>query len=92
MLKDTIIVPTNFTPRELCIFCRFDEGILIIGGLNEKKEVVRECQYLSINNLNMKPIKIDINWEQTRHFQGATVGHEQILIFGGNSHIYMIQK
>lgn len=54
--------------------------------------MVKECQYLSVQNLTLKTIKIEVNWDQMRQPQGVTITPEQVLVFGGNSHAYMIQK
>jgi len=63
-----------------------------MGGCNERREAIKESQYLSTNNLTLKPIKIDISWDQLKQPQGVTVGSEQVLVFGGNHHTYLIQK
>lgn len=36
-LRESSVCQTNFLPRDSCIFCRFDEGILIMGGCSDRK-------------------------------------------------------
>ena len=62
-----------------------DNGILIMGGIDENNEAVNQCWYYNPDKQNLTGIDSGIDWNQLRGAKGISINGRSVYILAGSN-------
>lgn len=73
------------TPCEFPIMKALDNGLLVMGGIDENNEAVSQCLHYNIDKKTTTEIKSGIDWRELRGAKGVSINGRSVYVLSGSN-------